>query len=399
MPNVAPAKAPTQVAYPRRTAVRTFVQGLLSLATLIPTVVLDARIPTPGLVGQALAGLVLFNQIMAHPAVEMFLQQYLPWLSAAPPAGSLRRAYGLRPAKQVKALPYAAIQRAVTLTHPPALDTIKGWGGWAMLGNDTYGDCVAVTWATVRRIVTRLHTTETYPGLDQVLSVYRTQNPGFDPHGSPSVNGPGSAHDGGMDIQTLLEHLVTIGGPDGVKAVAFAQVDHRDLEQLKNAIATVGFLWLGVTVTDANERAFPKPWTWRPGDTDLGGHSITGTGYTDAGTWPIETWADEGSLTDLYVQKKVNQAWVVIWPEHVAQMTQPQRDQLDAAFYELTGKHADFSQVPPPTPQPAPTPTPAGDADSLLAGQAHSWLKTRHDGASNAALRLGLQSWLKSHGL
>ena len=57
-------------------------------------------------------------------------------------------------------------------------------------------NCVAVTWANVRRLVTAVLSTEYYPSLDQVYAVYETQNPGF------------PQQDNGMDIQTCLQYLV-----------------------------------------------------------------------------------------------------------------------------------------------------------------------------------------------
>ena len=61
--------------------------------------------------------------------------------------------------------------------------------------------------------------TEYYPSQDEVWAVYKTQNPGFDPNGTADTNGPGAQADQGMDIQTLLEYLVSTPGPDGVKAI------------------------------------------------------------------------------------------------------------------------------------------------------------------------------------
>ena len=92
-----------------------------------------------------------------------------------------------------------------------------------MLGNDAAGDCVAVTWANQRALVTTaLARSTSYPTQDEVWTFYRTQNPNFDPTGTKDTNGPGSSADNGMDIQTALEYLVHNAGPDGAKAIAFA---------------------------------------------------------------------------------------------------------------------------------------------------------------------------------
>jgi len=258
--------------------------------------------------------------------------------------------YGRREPKRAPALMFAQIRDAVVPQHPASYDSIAGWGGWLMLGNDREGDCVAVTWSTIRRIATRLAGAEHYPDLAQVLEVYRTQNPTFDPDGSEYDNGPGSDADQGMVIQTLLEHLVKVGGPDGVKAIAFAKVDHTNLEEVKAALATFHCLWLGVNVTDANESAFPtRPWDYSRTDRVLGGHSITGTGYTPS-LFEMETWAEECGLTNTYMQKGVEEAWIVIWPEHATNLTPAQRDALDEAFYALTDRHITWPTPTPPAP-------------------------------------------------
>lgn len=271
--------------------------------------------------------------------------------------------YGRRPPKNAPAVHFRALRDAGVLpAFPPAYDSIAGWSGWQMLGNASFGDCVAVTWATIRRIVTR---GKSYPDLSQVVEVYKTQNPDFDENGDENTNGPGSPADGGMDIQTLLEYLVKHGGPDGVKAIAFAKVDHTNLDEMKAALATFGNLWLGVNVTDVNQDEFPdQPWT-AAGYVE-GGHSITGTGY-DALRVLMETWASEASLADSYVITSkaagggagVEEAWVVIWPEHVANLTADQLAALATAYTEVTGKPL---VVPVPAPVPGPDPVPPAPA-------------------------------------
>ena len=127
--------------------------------------------------------------------------------------------YGRRNPKNAPALRLSALLTGVIPPHPATQDNLSKLSGWQMLGNDVAGDCVAVTWANFRRLVTaELAGSENYPSQDQVWAFYKTQNPGFDPNSS--AHGPGSADDQGMDIQTALEYLVSNGGPDGVKALA-----------------------------------------------------------------------------------------------------------------------------------------------------------------------------------
>ncbi len=232
-----------------------------------------------------------------------------------------------------------------------------------MLGNDQYGDCVAVTWANVRRLVTgTLHAPPEYPGIDEVIALYKTQNPGF------------PAEDNGMDIQTCLEYLVSNGGPDGVKAVAFAKVDQADLEEVKAALAIFGYVWTGINVTEANMADFAagRPWDAH-GDAVVGGHSIISGGYTGqpANDVRFVTWAAETGFTDAFWAAQVEEAWVVIWPEHFGQaafIEGMNLDQLAADYKALTGRDL---PVPPPAPVPPapPPPTPpSGCLPGLIGG-------------------------------
>src|ERR1035441_8597917 len=197
-------------------------------------------------------------------------------------------------------------------------------------------------------------TPENYPSQAQVWQFYQTQNPGFDPNGTSSTDGPGSSNDQGMDVQTGLEYLRATGGPDGVKAVAFAKVDHTNLDEVKAALAIFGALWLGVQVLDANQKEFSegRAWTDVAGSAIDGGHAILGGGYTRADIKFI-TWAKETEFARSFwngvVQGAplVEEAWVVIWPEHLATTTFEQGvDQalLAADYQALTGTQLVLSQ-------------------------------------------------------
>lgn len=308
----------------------------------------------------------------------------------------MQHAYGRRPPKNAPALRFAAIRDAVTIpNHPASYDSIFGWSDWDMLGNDTWGDCVSVTWSTIRRIVSKVHVgVDHYPGLDQVLALYKTQNPHFDP--SSSIHGAGSADDQGMDIQTLLEYLVAHGGPDGTKALAFAKLDHRNPEEVRAAAAIFNFVWLGVDVSDHDERVFPGLWDVNRYDSILGGHSITMTGY-DSSTFKMETWAEEGSLSLAYMSQRVEEAWVVVWPEHAANLTTDQRGALNAAFREMTGRDIDWGDTPVPTPTPGPAPAPVPvpqDPDATFVADLKEWLSHPHGSKVNVALVKAAKAWL-----
>ncbi len=220
--------------------------------------------------------------------------------------------YGCKPPKNAPSLKFRDYLAAPP-AHAAACDYLASLSDWQMLGNDSKGDCVAVTWANTRRLVTNTLGVYSYPTLDQVLAFYATQNP--------------DGADNGMDIQTALETLVSAGGPDGVKAVGFAAVDYTNPEEVKAAINIFGSVWTGVNVQSNNESEFSagQPWDFTPGAASIGGHSIITGGYGTfnpttpqlSGDQKFVTWAQETSFTDAFWSNQVAQAWVVIWPEHM----------------------------------------------------------------------------------
>ncbi len=295
--------------------------------------------------------------------------------------------YGRRAPKGAPALRLADFLTGIVPTHPVAADYLAALSNWDMLGNDRYGDCVAVTWANTRRLVTAALATERYPGLTEVIELYKTQNPDF------------PAQDGGMDIQTCLEHLVGQGGPDGVKALGFAKVDHTNADEVKAAIAIFGSVWTGVNVLNANMDEFNVglPWDYVPQGGIDGGHSVITGGYGSPGAGPLGgderfiTWAEETSFTDAFWAHQVEEAWVVIWPEHLgttAFMEGVDQAALAADYEALTGRPFPVqppaptpTPVPPspepPNPPPAPPPAPVDAADQRLAEAMVDWLEAK----------------------
>ncbi len=265
--------------------------------------------------------------------------------------------FGRRPPKRAPALRLAPLLTGVIPPPPANVDYGPDFGRWQMLGNDVAGDCVAVTWANQRALVTTvLAGRAEYPTQQQVWTFYKTQNPGFDPNGNPSTDGPGSPQDGGMDIQTALEYLVHTGGPDGVKAVAFAQVDYTNENELKAAHAIFGQVWYGVNVLDANETEFSNgaAWDYVAGSAMVGGHSVTGVGY-DPADYRFVTWATETDWTEAFRTHQVEEAWVVIWPEHLGSKEFEagiNLQQLAADYQAITGQPLPIP-VPPPARQPS----------------------------------------------
>ncbi|HLY14272.1 MAG TPA: hypothetical protein VKR24_07955 [Candidatus Limnocylindrales bacterium] len=253
---------------------------------------------------------------------------------------------GRRPPANKPALQLAHFLTGVVPAHPASVDYLAALnGGWQMLGNDQYGDCVPVTMANLTRLITAtIGAGEVYPDLNQVLAWYKTQNPGF------------PAEDNGMVIQTFLEYLVKTG-----LIVGFAQVDVKNLAEVQAAIDLFGHIWTGITVLEANETEFDngQPWDFVAGSSEAGGHSVLVGGYFSAQPGDDNrfiTWATETGFTDAFWAKLVEEGWVVIFKEHLgSKVFQAGVDVagLAAAFTQITGQ---------PFPAPVPTPVPVPPA-------------------------------------
>ncbi|MCU1588794.1 MAG: hypothetical protein JWP11_50 [Frankiales bacterium] len=83
---VAVAAAPaTQVRRPWRSTLRTVFQIVVGLAPMLPAIVHASGVDgTAGPVAGALAISATVTRVMGLPAVEQFLQKFVPWLAAAP---------------------------------------------------------------------------------------------------------------------------------------------------------------------------------------------------------------------------------------------------------------------------------------------------------------------------
>lgn len=308
---------------------------------------------------------------------------------------------GRRAPKNMPAIRFADVLKpnAVIPPHPASEDYLARLSNWQMLGNDTAGDCVAVTWANMRRLVTAFLSTEVYPTQSEVWAIYRTQNPDFDPNGSPDTNGPGSSADGGMDIQTLLEYLVKVGGPDGVLAVAFAKVDYTNQAEFEAALAIFGGVWVGVNVSQENQQEFEDGQEWDAVGPIEGGHSVLSGGYRP--DVRFITWAAETAFTPAFVERRMEEAWVVAWPEHLG--TAQFEAGIDAAAFaaaytDLTGK-----TLPPPVPSPTPAPTPQpgpapAAANEAFAAVLRPWVAMHHVG-DNHLTAVAAKVWLDATGL
>lgn len=312
---------------------------------------------------------------------------------------------------------------AKQLPKPPSLiDYVTRVADWPMYANDRWGDCV---WAMIGHTIeaaTAYGQGETVKvSEDELLKAYSAVT-GFDPDaGEPGAN----PTDQGTVIQDALSYWRKTGIA-GHKILAFAQVNHRDLDEVDTALWMFGHLQLGISFPASAMEQFNAGEPWDVVDDDggnEGGHAIGGglarrgpavqlprrpvlTGRNARGNYEVITWGKVQEMTPAFFRKYVEEAWTVITPEwYDAQGRNPEgidESALGEVFTALTGEPFPFpapQPAPSPTPEPpGPAPVPVDAADEALAAVARRWVPHHHEG-SDTAMAGGLQEWLTAKGL
>jgi hypothetical protein len=232
--------------------------------------------------------------------------------------------------------------------------------------NDQVGDCVVAGWDHFCQVVNHLLGQE-YVNLsqDQLIELYKTQNPTFDLNSA--TNGPGSAADGGMVMQLFLEELRRRG-----LILAFAEIDFTNSEVMEAATYVFLGVLLGAGLQEAqvSSQFDEGQWDYVPGQPFIGGHCIPAVGYKQC-----VSWGKIVGFTQRFLGVQVQEAWVVITQAH---LDHPGfRNNFDvagfaAAYQALTGKTLPVpvpTPAPPaPSPVPTPAPAPSGGGASFLVG-------------------------------
>jgi len=230
------------------------------------------------------------------------------------------------------------------LSVTPAVPAVVDWASqvtsWPMYDNDRIGDC---TCAALGHAVQAWTTygegnTLTLP-VGDVLSLYEAVS-GYNP--------ATGANDNGAVEQKVLQY-VQQNGIGGRKIRAFAQVDHTNLDEMKQALDIFGSVYVGFQVPQSAEQQFGagQPWTVVPGSPVIGGHAIDIQKWDADYIYPV-TWGKLQPMTPEFWLTYGDEAWVIISDDWVNDHTglTPTGLNLDALLAEfdaLTGdgpKHA-----------------------------------------------------------
>ena len=300
---------------------------------------------------------------------------------------------GKRAPIEKRAIMLADLLTGVVPATPVAADHFAKVPSWDLGRNNQFGTCGPTSVANSLRLVTQCLTgTMATVTFDDIADLYRRSgNPGFDP--------ATGADDNGVIMQTMMEALVS-GGIGGRKPLAFAKIAPTDMDTLDKAIAIFGAVNLGLTLTVAQRKQ--RVWSHVVGSAPWGGHAVLAGRYTNpageaADRAGIITWATAVDMDRGFVKAQEDEAWVVIWPEHLgsqAFLEGVDVRALASAYEELTGRPFPVPVAPAPAPAP-PTPSPAGPADAALASALRRFLTST---SGPKYLRTAAKDWLAKRG-
>ena len=103
----------------------------------------------------------------------------------------------------------------------------------------------------------------------------------------------------------------------GNKCGPMVTLDPKNIEQIKAAIATFGWVGIGVNLQQAQEDQFARgqKWDYVPGSPTVGGHFVVLTGYDKAGVGPYTlSWAKGFRSTWGFVTNTAMEAYTGVLP-------------------------------------------------------------------------------------
>ncbi len=191
---------------------------------------------------------------------------------------------------------------------PPAFDVIAKVGAtmgipnpislFPMDGNDTYGDCTIAALA---------HAVTAWRGMigqrdvmtkAAVVKLYLQLTGGVD---------------SGMNELDVLnfwrKHTISKD-----KILAYASINPRDHDHVKQAIHLFGGCYLGFQVPTNCMEQFERHETWTPGPLTNDGHAVFAVGYT-AKTIKVLTWGNEQEADWSWWDHCVDEAYAILAPE------------------------------------------------------------------------------------
>jgi hypothetical protein len=178
---------------------------------------------------------------------------------------------------------------------PPPVDYTKGMAlDLGEFGNHDLQDCTCAAFYHARQVWTYCTTGSVPEDADKDWQTMYSEACGW----NPSV----PTSDAGGNIVDVLAYLYKTGAPtgeDGVardKARAYAEIDHRDIDNIKRSISECGIVYIGFPVPSNVTTATPV-WDYDPNATWTSeGHAVVLAGFDDDGAIAI-SWGFRYYLT------------------------------------------------------------------------------------------------------
>jgi hypothetical protein len=249
--------------------------------------------------------------------------------------------YGKLPPHPEDTHPRVHLCNHLTPGQPPAVvDWASRVLSWPMYLNNRLGDCTCAAlghaleaWSTYA-----LGTTLAIPDSD-VLDLYERVS-GYDPQTG--------TNDNGAVEQDVLEE-VRKNGIGGHRILAYAQVDHKNFSEMKQALDMFGTVYLGFQVPQSAEDQFGQglPWTVVPGSPVVGGHAIDLQKWDTQYMYPV-TWGKLQPMDETFWMTYGDEAWVIITEDWLnGQGKNPlglDLESLLSEFHDITGASYEVKQ-------------------------------------------------------
>lgn len=202
--------------------------------------------------------------------------------------------------KLAQHLNYAALPAT-----PAVVDRASKVKTWPMYMNDQLGDCTCAGIGHSIQAWTAYGKGEVTLANSDVLNLY--ERLGYVP-GEPSTD------QGAVEQDVLAE--VQKNGVGGHKILAFAQVDHTNLDEMKAALNLFGSVYLGAQMPESamTQTQAGQPWSPVAGSPIEGGHCFVlqawDVGHT--GAMQVVTWGQMQRMTYPWWLQNGDEAWVII---------------------------------------------------------------------------------------
>lgn len=253
--------------------------------------------------------------------------------------------YGKQPATaDERDLRFARYRTAEPLPAPPAdwgYDNVVAHGGWGMLGNDAWGDCVWAGAAHEHLLTSTVAGSPVAFDSDGVLSDYSAAT-GFDPNaGSPGSN----PTDRGTNVRAALGYRRSTGIVDAsgnrhriaaYLALDLPRIQRGDFGEVAEAAYLFGAVGIGFQVPQAAETEFSehKMWSYHADSPNVGGHYVPIVAHRKH--LECVTWGRVQTMGDHFASHYVDEAWAIVNPDFLdAAGESPQGFNLDQLKADL----------------------------------------------------------------